>query len=555
MAAPLLPELRIKYPSGESKTIELTRLRTTIGRSARNDVSIADAFASRVHAELRFEGGSVWISDLGSANGTRVNGEVIHSVTELKSGDEVRIGETLFEVVLHASAANANAAVITSGSEALDPARTVSFTVRGDTGELNASGTSTRNELLGLIGKVGVTLLSSSGLDETLEQVAGLVFEAVPAERCVLMLKDGSAEEGMRTAVARSRDSKPIDGVLISHTVLDEVLVRGKAVLTADAQHDPKYASQTMSLLGVRSVLAVPLSVDGADVFGMVYADAPGGKDSFTEEHLNILTTLASVAAIRVERARFLEEQLAKERYERELALASEIQQRFLPARAPAVPGFEMQGISFSCYEIGGDYYDFIDRNDGRMLIIIGDVSGKGTGAALLMSSVHAAMHAQVVAGAPLEEIPERLNEYLSANTPSNTFVTLFLAELDTRTGGLRYINAGHNPPLLCRADGGIVTLTEGGMPLGLMRSAQYDCGSDMLGVGDSVVMYSDGVTEAVDPLGEEFGVARLQEAVRESAGESPAGLRDGIEKTLSDFTATAPQSDDITLVIIKKTA
>ncbi len=239
---------------------------------------------------------------------------------------------------------------------------TISFSrQRNSTAEILESQFSTRNELLGLISKVGVALLSSSGLDDTLNQVASLVFEAVPAERCVIMLRDEDEEGGMKIMVARVRGKEEkVEEVRISRTVMDEVMKNGKSVLTSDAQHDPRYASQTMALFGIRSVLAVPLSVNEAEVFGIIYADSPTDKSTFTEEHLKILTTLASVASIRVENARLLEERIERERMERELELATEIQQRFQPSAPPVMDGYEFQGISFSCYEIGGDYYDFI---------------------------------------------------------------------------------------------------------------------------------------------------------------------------------------------------
>src|SRR5678816_4232926 len=247
-------------------------------------------------------------------------------------------------------------------------------------------------DLLALISKVGITLLASATLNETLEQIVALVFEAVPADRCLIMMRDEGSTEDLRVAVARLRDrAGEVGEIRVSRNVLDEVVIRGKSVLTSDAQHDPRFASGTVVLQGVRSVLAVPLGV--ADkVFGIIYADSPIAEGRFTEDHLKVLTTLASVAAIRVENTRLMEARLQQERLERELQLASEIQQRFQPTAPPVVTGYEFQGISFPCYEIGGDYYDFIEREDGRLVIALGDVSGKGTAAALLMSSLHAAI-------------------------------------------------------------------------------------------------------------------------------------------------------------------
>ncbi|MCW5958533.1 MAG: SpoIIE family protein phosphatase [Pyrinomonadaceae bacterium] len=550
-----MPQLIIKNSDHPTEKIDLSRLRTTIGRSARSDVCIPDAFASRLHAEVRQEGDAYWLQDLGSANGTRYNGNVVTMPIPLSSGGEIQIGETTIIFEDERLNAGRNATLIADNTEALDPSMTIAFSHRKNpTAEILESQVSTRNELLGLISKVGVALLSSSGLDDTLNQVAGLVFESVPAERCVIMLRDESEEGGMKIAVARERNNDHrIEEVRISRTVMDEVMKNGKSVLTSDAQHDPRYASQTMALLGIRSVLAVPLSVNEHDVFGIVYADSPTTSSTFSEEHLNILTTLASVASIRVENAKLLDERLQRERMERELELATEIQQRFQPSAPPLMDGYEFQGISFSCYEIGGDYYDFIPQKNGKMLIALGDVSGKGTAAALLMSSLHASIHAQVVANTSLKNTVEAINLYLAENTPTNRFITLFIAELDPLTGSVKYINAGHNPPLLGRADGSVVQLESGGFPLGIIPQAEYEVGETSLSSGESLVIYSDGVTEANNLAEEEFGLDRLIDVVGKNINASASGLRDKVESSLSSFTQTAPANDDITLVIVKK--
>ncbi|MBX7174353.1 MAG: SpoIIE family protein phosphatase [Pyrinomonadaceae bacterium] len=551
-----MPELIIKYADRPADKFHLSRLRTTIGRSARSDICIPDAFASRLHAEIRQEGDSYWLQDLGSANGTRYNGTQVTMPLPLISGGEIQIGETTIIFNDGRALQAQNSTLIADNTEALNPAMTIAFNrTKNSTAEMLASqAVNSRSELLALISKVGVTLLSSTSLDETLKQVANLVFEAVPADRCVVMLRDETVESGMRIAVARVRgQEEPPTEVRISRTVMDEVIKNGKSVLTSDAQHDPKFASQTMALLGIRSVLAVPLSVTEEEVFGLIYADSPTYEATFTEEHLNILTTLASVASIRVENARLLEERFERERMEHELKLATEIQQRFQPSSMPACDGYEFQGISFSCYEIGGDYYDFIHRHDGKIFIALGDVSGKGTAAALLMSSLHAAIHAQVAAKSTLEETVNSVNQYLANNTPANRFVTLFIAELDITKGTLRYINAGHNPPLVGRMDGTVEKLDSGGFPLGIIPMAEYEVGELLLNPGEALVVYSDGVSEANNLKGDEYGMERLANVIKTNLNRSASGLRDKVESSLSEFTQTAPAGDDITLVIVKR--
>src|SRR5436190_17667033 len=238
-----MPHLIIKNSDFQNEKFFLTRLRTTIGRSARSDICIPDAFASRLHAEVRKEGDGYWLQDLGSANGTRYNGSIVTMPIPLTSGGEIQIGET--RIVFEDEQMNrlGSSTLIADNTEALDPSKTIAFTHRKNpTTEILDAQFSTRTELLGLISKVGVALLSSSGLDETLDQVASLVFEAVPAESCVIMLRDSHAEGGMKIKVARVRNvEEPISEVRISRTIMNEVIENGKSVLTSDAQQDPRF--------------------------------------------------------------------------------------------------------------------------------------------------------------------------------------------------------------------------------------------------------------------------------------------------------------------------
>ena len=589
-----MPDLIVKYPDRAPDTFHLGRLRITIGRSARNDLCIPDPFASRVHAEVRREGDQYVLQDLGSANGTLYNGERVENMIALTSGGRIQIGETEIEFFDQTSGAAAMATMIadmpspppdatfaldsghrtTSGLlEAIEGARTQkSGEIRQATSILTqqqrakaistpsmtmpsaATQTAEHSDLLALISKVSVTLLAPATLDETLNQVALLVFEAVSADRCLIMLRDQHNQE-LQIRVAQVRDKKGNLGeIRVSRSIIEEVVGQGRSVLTSDAQHDPRFMSSTMTIQGIRSVLAVPLGV-GEKIFGMIYADSPLSEARFSQDHLTVLTTLASVAAIRVENARLVEEQIDRERLERELNLAREIQQRFQPASPPLVPGFELQGISFPCYEIGGDYYDFIRREDGQLVIALGDVSGKGTSAALMMSSLHAAIHAQVSANHSLAEMISAVNRYLAETIPPNRFITLFCGVLDPETGTLAFINAGHNPPLIVHAAGTMEQLGAGGMPLGIMPTAPYREGRTQLQPGDALVIYSDGVTETQNQAGEEFGPVRLYDVVTRNLDATASGMRDKIEAALTKFAQGTASVDDITLVIVKRQA
>jgi phosphoserine phosphatase RsbU/P len=576
-----MPDLVVKYPDRPPDTFPLGRLRITIGRSARNDVCIPDPFASRVHAEVRREGDIYVMQDLGSANGTLFNGARVEAPMSLAPGDRIQIGET--EIEFRDQSAGMGATMIADASPSIHEAtialdsghRTTSGLLEAIEGartqgsgeaprpaaraatvvmpQREASLSAGHTDLLALISKVSVTLLAPATLDETLRQIVSLVFEAVPSERCLIMMRDKDGE--LKVRVAQIRDKKgEIGEIRVSRSIVEEVVKQGRSVLTSDAQHDPRFATSTITFQGIRSVLAVPLGV-GDKIFGMIYADSPLAEAKFTEDHLTVLTTLASVAAIRVENARLMEEDLDRERLERELQLAREIQQRFQPATAPVVPGFELQGISFPCYEIGGDYYDYIPRADGKIVIALGDVSGKGTSAALLMSSLHAAMHAQTSAHQSIAESIAAVNKYLAETIPANRFVTLFCAELDPITGTLNFINAGHNPPLIAHASGTMEQLAAGGVPLGILPNAVFQEGRTQLNHGDVLVVYSDGVSETQNAAGEEFGAMRLYDVIARNLDSSASGMRDKIEAALTKFAQGTDSVDDLTLVIVKRLA
>jgi sigma-B regulation protein RsbU (phosphoserine phosphatase) len=563
-----MAELIVKYPDRTAEHFPINRLRITIGRSARNDLCIPDPFASRVHAEVRHEGDEYFLHDLGSANGTLYNGSIVEAPVPLLRGGRIQIGET--EIVFNDGPypLTSGATMITDNSSSI-PEATIALSsadrttsglfeaiegARTQSEESAAQPVAKQTDLLALISKVGVALLASVTLTETLDQIVSLVFEAVPADRCMIMMRDEKHQD-LKVAGARLRDrTGDVGEIRISRSVMEEVVTNGKSVLTSDAQADPRFMGGTVMLQGVRSVLAVPLGV-GENVFGIIYADSPLAEGRFTEDHLKVLTTLASVAAIRVENARLMEERIERERLEREQQVASEIQHRFLPAAAPQLPGYELQGISFPCYEIGGDYYDFIERSDGKLVVALGDVSGKGTAAALLMSSLHAAVHAQADIHDSLVKTVSAVNRYLVESIPPNRFVTLFYAELDPKQGMLTFLNAGHNPPLIVHSGGTMEQLAAGGLPLGIMPNADFREGRTQLHPGDVLVVYSDGVTEAYNPKGEEFGPTRLYEVVSRNIDSSAAGIRDRIEAALTKFCQGTPAADDITLVIVKRQA
>ena len=583
-----MPRLIVRAtPAHGDSVVDLNRPRITIGRSARNDLCVEDPFASRLHAEVRKRGDVFWIADLGSANGTLVNAARLTTPMQLRDRDVIRIGETEIEYSERADTAPARgrtSILFSDSSFAPMPEATIGAGDRNSAANLISSldvshktqisapvgpatlapksvQASVAEDALAVISQVSLTLLKPLSLDDTLLQVLECVFEVVSADRGYVMLFEAPEEDpnGAPELVCKAMKTRTPSvandsaNVELSRAISEQVLRQGVSVLTSDAQQDPRFQERRSIVLGgLRSVMAVPLAVEGR-ISGMIYVDNPFHTNRFTERDLQLLTLIAGVAAIRIENVRLLEVQTEQKRLANELALASEIQLRLHPETPPAIPGYDVVGVSFPCYEVGGDYYDFIEKPDGRTVVALGDVSGKGTGAALLMSSIHAAVRAHTRTRLSASEIVSEINQYIYDNTPANRYVTLFYSELDPRSHQLTYINGGHNSPLLVRASGEVTPLDIGGFPVGITPFGDYREGWVEIEPGDVMVVYSDGVTESLDEAGEEFGEARLIEIVQKNRGRTAAGLRDRIDEALTKFVGKADSVDDLTIVILKR--
>jgi phosphoserine phosphatase RsbU/P len=308
-------------------------------------------------------------------------------------------------------------------------------------------------------------------------------------------------------------------------------------------------------LPGARYLLGVPIEVESGPR-GLI---AVGDKESrrgvgpFLPSDRRTLSLFANQAALALENARLHLQALEKERLEREMHLAAEIQRQILPKGAPVVPGFQLAGWYRPAWQVGGDYYDLFPLRDGLISLVLGDVSGKGMPAALMVSTLHSALRLLLdqVAFGPV--LLEKLNRHISESSAANKFITMLLAELDPHSGVLHYMNAGHNPGILLRGNGSVEQLGAGGLPLGLLPEARFQSRALTLEPRDLLCIYSDGITEAESPAEEEFGMGRLIELLRAGRDLPLPELIETIPQAVGEFSQGRPQGDDQTLVLLRR--
>ena len=309
-------------------------------------------------------------------------------------------------------------------------------------------------------------------------------------------------------------------------------------------------------LPGARHIMGVPIEIDSTPRGLLAVGDKESrrGVGPFLAADRRTLALFANQAAIALENARLHLEALEKERLEREMHVAAEIQRQILPKGAPQVPGYDIIGWNRPARQVGGDYYDFFVKGEDRVGLVVGDVSGKGIPAALLVSTLHSALSLMLDQTGFGPSLLERLNTHILESSLSNKFITMLLAQLDPRTGDLSYLNAGHNPGLLLRCEGGVEELGSTGLPIGLLAASRFQVRSLKLEPGDLVCLYSDGITECESADAEEFGVARLVEVMRGHAGRSLDAVLEDIQQALAQYSAGLPQGDDQTLVLLRRT-
>ena len=523
-----------------------------IGRSSRCDLAVSDRCLSRQHVRI-FKSDDDWlVEDMGSRNGTRLNGEMIPGPTPISPGDV--IDASMSRITFGAS----------GGTEpqrsSFDDSRTIfraaTDIISESEREFARPSDSGTEELrhaadqLRVLYDVHHTLDESTTAEEFLDHVLERVFVHLQPQHGAIFLENG---DDLLRAASRSQVADT-DEFPESSSLASEVIGKGLAAVVHDTSTDDRFAAAESLLdAGVRTLVAAPLlTPEGA--IGMIVLSSTLANRQFDETDMELLAVVASATGLRLRNIALAEEAAERRRFQQEVKLARRIQVALLPAESPEVAGLEIHGGNIPSRGVSGDYHQVVERPDtNEVALIIADVSGKGIGASLLTFYVDALVNAYLGENLEPLEIFNRVSPQMNAKTPVESFATAFLGILSTDTGALRFASAGHDPTILVRSGGEAELLMPTGMPLGLMPGAEYTASEITLEVGDSLVMYTDGITEAANPEQEEFGRERLVAVCRGHHAESPKKLASSIEAVVDTFVEGVPYHDDRTLVIVRR--
>jgi len=562
-----MPRLILENGADTGMVFPLRGEAVTIGRSASSTVQIVDKRVSRHHAVLRLNRDAYVVEDLGSKNGTLLNDEPLAGRVRLNAGDRIAIGDAtlIFE---HDGDG-------TKRTSSFEPGRTSSIKfvaeepglkkaeqpVELDTAPLPVGAPEVREVLsdpvkrLRVVYQVADSIRSELELDDLLQKIVEHLWAVLSPHRAILMLsEEAGGAESLDPVVVRTLEQNGSE-ITVSRGIVQRCMEEKVAVLVSDAPSDVRFSANDSVVAGrIRSVICAPL-VHKGEVLGVLYIDSQEpGSIYYTNDELDLVTGIASQAAMAIVNARLHKQAIERQRLEKELEIARGIQTNLLPKVYPEIPGVEFAALSIPARQVGGDYYDFVHLADGKVGIVVADVSGKGVAAAILATSIRASLRVEAMQAGdePTEDIVAAVNEWTCRDATNNMFATMVLAVFDPATREITYTNAGHSFPLLFRNGGIIETLETGGCFLGIMDVVEYDRGTATINPGDTLIFYSDGVTDTHNEAKELFGTDRLKDVIKKNIQLSAPELRDEIHEATIDWRGRAEQFDDMTIIVAK---
>jgi len=392
---------------------------------------------------------------------------------------------------------------------------------------------------------------STLDLSELLSKILDVAKSLTRAERGTLFLVDEKTDE-IWSLIAQGMEEQEIR-LPRGRGIAGHVALTGEIVNIPDAYADERFDSEVDKRTGfrTRNILTLPIRNKAGKIIATLQL-LNKTVGSFTDEDTDSLLTLSGQMALGLENAQLHRDILEKERLEREMALARGIQRSLLPETAPVIPGFDLAVLNEPCFEVGGDYYDFLSLGPNTLLVVIADVEGKGISSAMVMSNLQATLRALVLHLHSLNDIAESVNRMILKDTRGEKYMTMFMGLIDTRRKAIHYINCGHVPPVIVRPGSEPLQLTEGGMVIGLFENVQFQRGHVKFETGDILLLCTDGITEAMDAEGEEFGSDRLVTSVSQVPERKAKDIVLKVCDDVTEFSKGGTHMDDKVMLAIK---
>lgn len=527
---------------------ELTKEQYILGRHPECDIVVEAGAVSRHHARLFRLNRDYFVEDMKSRNGTYVNDQLIFGQRQLKNGDHIRVCDIsfVFESSVPALSKDSHIPVLID-----DDARESTIMSKLDLSSEEGGGVqfrATSEAKLKALVEITKSLGRSLSLDQVLPQVLNSLFKVfLQADRGFIVLCGPDGQLIPKWSKLRREDST--ESPRISRTIIKEVVNLQQAILSADASNDERFEmSESIADFRIRSMMCAPLINADGEVLGVLQIDTVDQRNRFRQEDLEVLASVAIQAAVAIDNAKLHDSLLEQRTLESELELAREVQHGFLPERRPESRHFEFFDYYEPASQIGGDYYDYVPLPNDRLAVLVADVVGHGAPAALLMARLSASVRFSFASVNDPAEAMRQLNRTLSRDEFDGRFITAAVVILDPSSEIITLVNAGHMPPIVRRADGTVLEIGAGvtGMPLMIDTDAEYESHDDTLKPGDVMVMFTDGINEAMSADGELYGFERLKKCLNQPHADI---VGQSVIADVQHFIVNRPASDDMCLV------
>lgn len=546
----------LRGPSpGQIITIEGDK--AVLGRHPDCNIVLGSASVSRQHAKISKLGETYFIEDLGSRNGTLLNDLPVSTRRPLKENDQLSICDEVF--VFHGGSSTppvtentlrdqseATAMMVDDGRET--GTSTIMSMVDISAGSSSLQfGVNAEAKLKALV-EIGKNLGQALGTDEVLPKLLDSLFAIFPqADRGFVVMKNPGDGRLVPKAIKLRREEDE-ETLRISRTIIDSVMKNKQAILSADAAADSRFdMAESIVDFHIRSMMCAPLVNSENEALGVIQIDTLDQRSRFNREDLDVLVSVACQAAFAVENAQMHEIAVRQQALKRELTVAHEVQQRFLPSAEPNIPGYGFFQFYEPANQLGGDYYDYVVMPDGRLGVVLADVSGKGISASLLMARLSAETRFCLATEPTPAAAVGRLNRVFCGRNWEDRFVTLVLCVLDPTKNEVTIVNAGHMPPLMRSGPGKVEALAEdlSSLPIGVVEDIEYQQCTIPLAAGQCITLYTDGISEAMNSADELYGISRLWDQLR-SGVEGADHIGQAILDDVKRFVGTRAQSDDM---------